>query len=130
MLAPTYASAKNIDPNEAYGRLEAALKNSLGLIEGVQNETWRSVLEAKPNLESDALLDLCSTKMSRRKAYKALKPQRKDEGAFAALTIMMDYGAGVSSGEALDLLESPEGQQMLQRGYKLLGKHLAQEILR
>lgn len=46
----------------------------------------------------------------------------------AALTILMDEGAGLSSGEAFDLLESADGQRMLEAGFAAIGRHLAKQV--
>ena len=129
MLAPTYGAARNIDVNEAYTRLETALRD-LSLIHSLQSTTWQALQEAEPSLSREDLIAKVDKKLSKRRAFKAAKTSRKDEGALTALTVRFDVGAGVSSGEAWDLLESTEGQALLARGVALAGKHLAAELLR
>lgn len=129
MLAPTYAKLKNIDPNEAYTRLESSLRQ-LELIEGLQQATWDALAKAKPDLDDQGRVDLVAKKLSKTRRYKPVTVKSADEGAFIALSVLIDRGAGVGSGEALDLLETPGGQKLLARGFGLIGAHLAKELLR
>jgi hypothetical protein len=129
MLSQTYAAAKNIDPNEAYTRLDVALKD-LKLIEGVQNAIWAAAVAAKPKLDDSALVDLLAKRLDKAKRFKAFKPKRAESGPLAAWTVLVDAGAGYSSGEARDLLYTDEGEKLLAAGFKLIGAHLASEMLR
>ena len=129
MFAPTYARARNIDPNEAYTRLEVALRD-LRLIEGLQQAAWRGLRTRKPALDDGAILDVVSTKLAKRRQYKPVPSGRSSEGAIAALIVLVDLAAGVGSGESYDLIESPEGELLLARGFELTGGHLAGELLR
>jgi hypothetical protein len=128
MLAQTYATAKNIDPNEAYTRLDASLKQ-LRLIEGIQRGIWSALEAKKPNLSPQELVELVAKKLDKKK-FKALKPKRAEEGPLAALTILIDMGAQVSSGEAMDLLDRAEGEKLLREGFRIIGAHIASEMLR
>jgi hypothetical protein len=129
MLAHTYAEARNIDPNEAYTRLDTALRD-LKLIEGVQHAIWNALRALKPDLDDPALVEHVAKRLEKPRRYRAYKPKRADQGALTALTVLVDMGASVSSGEAADLLQSTEGQRLLQRGFALIGEHLAREMLR
>jgi hypothetical protein len=129
MLAQTYATSKNIDPNEAYTRLDTSLKQ-LRLIEGIQKATWSALETKKPDLAPDALVELVAKKLERPKKFKAYKPKRSEEGPLAALTILIDMGASFATGEAMDLLDSPEGEKLLREGFRAIGNHLAGEMLR
>ena len=126
MLAPTYAALRNVDVNEAYGRLEESF-GRLQLIEGVQLGFWRALTEDDERDEA-ALVARVAKRMDKRQRYSAFKPKAKDEGPMAALTILMDEGAGLSSGDAFDLLESSEGQRMLEAGFDVIGRHLAKQV--
>jgi hypothetical protein len=128
MLAPTYALLANVDPNEAYGALEPALKD-IDLISAIQGSIWNALEKEKPG-SADDLLDLVSKKLSKSKKFKAAKTTGKDEGAWIAMGLYLKLYAGVASGEAADLLETDEGQKLLERGFDLLGAHLAKELLR
>lgn len=129
MLAPTYALQKDIDPNEAHGRLATAL-GRLELIEGVQQAIWSALKEKKPDLESAALVEHVQKKLDKPRRFKGLKPKRTEQGPMAALSVLIDVGASVSSGEAMGLLGTPEGERLLQEGFRVVGRHLADEMLR
>lgn len=129
MLAQTYAEARNIDPNEAYTRLDTALRN-LRLIEGVQQGIWAALEAKKPDLAPAELVEAVAKRLSRPKKFKAVKAKSGSEGALAALTVLIDFGASVSSGDAMNLLESPQGEKLLREGFRIIGGHLAAEMLR
>jgi hypothetical protein len=129
MLVSTYAAAKDVDPNDAYGRLDVALRE-LRLIEGLQQGIWHAAIEQKPNLDDSPLVDMLSKRLSKAKRFKPYKPKRADAGAFAAFMVLVDSAAGYSSGDAKDLLQSEQGEKLLQSGFKLVGAHLASEMLR
>lgn len=129
MLAQTYAEARGIDPNDAYRRLDTALAN-LRLIEGVQRGTWEALLAAKPNLDEKAVIEHVEKRLQKPRRFTAWKPKRAEQGASAAVTILIDTASSYSSGEATDLLGTPEGEKMLGQGFRLLGAHLAKQLLR
>lgn len=129
MLAKTYAKLKDIDANDAYRRLEVALRD-LELIEGLQGATWEALHEKKAGVEDAAMVELVAKKLTKPRRFKPASWRANDEGAWLALGVLIDRGAGVSSGEALDLLESSGGQVLLKKGLRLAGQHLAAELLR
>lgn len=127
MLAPTYAQLRNVDVNEAYARLEEAF-GQLRLIEGVRRGFWLALTEDEVGVEESKLVERLGRRMDKRQRYAAFKPSRRDEGPMAALTILMDEGAGLASGEAFDLLGSEDGQRMLESGFRVIGRHLAKQV--
>lgn len=129
MMAPTYAKLKNIDPNEAYTRLEGSLRQ-LPLIEGLQKATWDALADTKEDLNEEALVELVAKKLGKPRRFKPATVKTADEGAWIALSVLMDQGAGVGNGEAMDLLDTPGGQKLLKSGFGLAGRHLAKELLR
>lgn len=131
MIAPTYARLKNLDPNEAYTRLEAALAN-MRLLDQVQQAVWRGLESERAGMDEPQMVAHLEKRLSKKKGkrFKPVPFARKDEGAGIALTVAFDRGAGVASGEAIDLLESPGGQALFDRALELLGQHLAKELLR
>lgn len=129
MMAQTYAAVSKVDPNEAYTRLESSLKD-LELIEAIQGVLWDAITESKPDASQEQILDLITKKQSKPRKFRAPKIAGKDEGAWVALGLYLDLYAGVASGEAADLLETDQGQKLLERGLDLLGAHLAKEVLR
>jgi hypothetical protein len=129
MLAQTYGEVRNIDPNEAHLRLDTALSD-VRLIEEIQIATWNALANARPKLDPDQLTELVAKKLARTRTFKALKPPRSAEHGLAALAVAIDGRVGVSSGEALDLLETKQGQALMKSGIKLVGEHLAKSILK
>lgn len=129
MLAPTYAKLKNIDPNDAYRRLTSACRDYEWL-DGLQQYTWEALKAARPEWEDETIVDRVEKKLSKSRRYRAATWKAAEEGAWIAWSVLVDQGAGVASGEALDLIETPVGQQLLQTGFELVGAHLAKEMLR
>ncbi|MEQ8274111.1 MAG: hypothetical protein RMA76_06010 [Deltaproteobacteria bacterium] len=129
MVTPTYAKAKNLDLNEAYYRLEDALKD-LQLIEGLQYAIWDALVADHPDEDETQIVERVRKKTAKKKRFKSASWRAKDEGAMVAFSILVDRGAGRSSGEALDLLETDAGQQLLARGFEIVGAHLAKELVR
>lgn len=129
MLAPTYAELRDVDLNEAAERCDAASRH-LPLLEGLQRETWTALAAARANLDDERLLDKVSDKLAKNKRWQPIKKKRSDEGPLYAVVVQIDSAAGVSSGEAYSLLESPEGHRLLERGIAVLGAHFAKELLR
>ena len=129
MLAPTYGEARNIHPNEAYERLEASLRY-LDLIEALQNGIWRALCELRPSSSPEDLVKRAEGRLAKRRLFKPALTKRADVGAWAALTVRIDLGAGVGSGEAYGLLDTPDGARLLSQGIELISTHLAKEILR
>lgn len=129
LVTPTYAKVKNIDPNDAYRYLEDALKD-LELIEGLQYATWDALVADHPDEDETEIVERVRKKMTRKKKFKSAPWRAKDEGAMTAFGILVDRGAGHASGEALDLLETDAGQQLLARGFAIVGAHLAKELVR
>ncbi|MCA9550878.1 MAG: hypothetical protein KC933_12665 [Myxococcales bacterium] len=129
LVAPTYAKLKNLDPNEAYQRLEQALRD-LSLLDQIQQATWRAAEAEKAGMDEAALVEHIAKRLAKNKKFKAAPMKSVDEGEWVALSVALDAGAGVASGEARDLLDSPGGQALLRKGMARLGAHLAKELLR
>jgi hypothetical protein len=48
----------------------------------------------------------------------------------AAVVLLIDAGAGVATAEAWGVLESADGARFLEDGFRVVGAHLAKELLR
>lgn len=130
MLTATYALARNVDPLEAAQRLDEALRH-LRLIEGLQRGTFAGLRAAKPNLDDDALMELVLKKLGKKaKRWQPLKPKAADDAAVAAVILLVDAGAGMASADAWGMMESAEGARFLERGFAVIGAHLARELTR
>lgn len=131
MIAPTYAKVKNLHPNEAYAQLEAALAD-MRLLDQVQQAVWRGLESERAGMDEPQIIAHLEKRLAKKKGkrFKPLTWRTKDEGAIVALCVAFDRGAGVASGEAIDLLLSPGGQDLFEAGLAALGSHLAKELLR
>ena len=128
MLTETYALARNIDLDESYHRLETALGN-LRLIQGLQDGVWKGMHEIREGTESAKLIDRAAKRLERRKKFKAIRIRHKDEGSWAAVTILIDMSSGFSTGEAIGMLDTPEGGKLLEQGFEFLGHALAKTLV-
>ena len=79
--------------------------------------------------KSETLRDCPDKKTARRKIFKPWRPRRAQEGAWAAVCVMIEQGAGVSTGEAMGLLDTDEGRALLQEGLQHLGDFIAEQML-
>lgn len=129
MMASTYAETRNVEPNEAYERLIESLKDAK-LISALQHGIWSAAVAMKPKLDDSELVDQLAKKVNRAKRFQPLKPKRTESGALAAVMVLIDMGSGYSTGEARDLIHTEEGEKLVAAGCKLVGKHLAGEMLR
>jgi len=129
MMASSYALARNIDPNEAADRLDEAMRQ-IKLADGLQRGAWMGLMRLKPDLDEAALMERVQKKLSKNKRWQPIKAAAREDGAFAAVILLIDVGAGVAAGEAWDMLESSEGAKFLEKGFALIGAHLAKELLR
>lgn len=128
-LAPTFARVRGLDPNEAYLRLEAAL-GAVALLAPLQQGAWAVLEERKPEASDAERVAWLEKRLSRSKRFQPAAVRSADEGAWLAWTLRIDRAAGAASGEAADLLETPEGRRLEARGADLAGHHLGRELVR
>ena len=128
MLTETYALARNIDLDESYHRLETALSN-LRLIQGLQDGVWNGMHELRPETDTHKLITRATKRLEKRKKFKGIRIRYKDEGAWAAVTILIDMNSGFSTGEAIGMLDTPEGANLLEQGFQMLGLALAKTLV-
>ncbi|MBI4821642.1 MAG: hypothetical protein HY791_35600 [Deltaproteobacteria bacterium] len=126
IVAPTYASMRFVDVNEAYGRMEEALQNS-ELCDRIAKATWLAYRGAHEELSDDKVLERARKRVFRKKRFVA--PKRSgEEGAWAAVLVRIDIGAGLAGGEGFELLATEEGRALEERGLAKLGEHIAKQI--
>jgi hypothetical protein len=128
MVAPTLSALQLLDVNEAYLRLEDSLRK-LELISGLQEAIWTACRSRRPKLDDEKLTELVEKKAAKKKAYTPLPRTKREEGPMAAFTLLVDEAAGFTAGDAFDLLESEAGAKMLNRGFALIGDHLAKQLV-
>jgi|GEM_PF-2780510 len=128
ILTETYAIARNLDLDDAYSRLEIAFRSEQ-LLSGFQSSIFEGMTRLRPNENIDKLIQRAVKRAGRRKKFRALRIRRKDEGGWAALMIKIEMQAGFSTGEAIGMLDTPEGAALLQRGFNVLGHEIAQILV-
>ncbi|MBI2378336.1 MAG: hypothetical protein HYV07_30330 [Deltaproteobacteria bacterium] len=127
MLAPAYASMRLVDVNEAYGRMEDAVQ-STELCDRIARATFLAYRAAHEELSDEKLLERARKRLLKKKRFGPPKVSRADEGAWAAVLVRLDVGAGMSGGEGFELLATEEGRSLEERGLARLGAHLAKQI--
>jgi len=128
MLTETYAVARNLTLDESYQRLETALSN-LRLIQGLQGGVWKGIHQLRPETSSDKLIERATKRAAKRKKFKAVRISSRDEGPWAALMILIEMNAGFSTGEAMGMLDTPEGAELLEQGFEMIGRALAKTLV-
>jgi len=129
LVAPTYASEKQVELNDAAEALIEGLR-APRVIEPLQRATWAALVEAKPKLDDDGILDLVERHLAKSRRYKPMAPKRAERPGLAAVILSVDEAAGLATQASAAILEAPEGQRFLTDGSMALGRHLAAELLR
>jgi hypothetical protein len=126
-LAPTYAKAAQVDPEEAEDRLLRAFANQRVLDE-VYGGLSAALAEAKgARTTEDELVDKLSAGVqARRGRVRAaeLTP------AISAVLVLVNVELGEAPERMRDTLQAPKGRALLQEGLKALGAHLVKELIR
>ena len=124
ILTETYAVARNLDLDEAYSRLETAFGNGQ-LLRGFHAGIYDGISRLRPKESMDKLLQRAAKRVARRKKFRALRIPRKSEGGWAALMVKIEMQAGYSTGEAMGMLDTAEGAELLEQGFQMLGYEIA-----
>jgi len=128
-LAPTFARVRALDPNDAYLRLESALA-AVELLHPLQQAAWTVLVERKPDRPDGERIAWLAKRLERPKRFRPPGRNAAEEGAWLAWTLRIDRAAGAASGEAADLLDTPEGRRLEAHGTALAGRHLGAELTR
>jgi hypothetical protein len=128
MLTETYAVARNLTLDESYHRLETSLSN-LRLIQGLQDAIWKGMHQLRPDTSSNKLIERAAKRATNRKRFKAIRISGRDEGPWAALIILIEMNAGFSTGEAMGMLDTPQGAELVERGFEVIGRALAKTLV-
>lgn len=127
LLAPTYASARGVDEEEASERLARALA-----IPAALDDVYRGISEALagaqgPRTAEDALMDRLSAGVVARRAR--AKAAAATPAVSAAL-VRLDVEIGHAPEGMRATLASPRGRALLDEGLRALGAHLVKELLK
>jgi hypothetical protein len=125
-LWPTCAAAFNIDDDDAFGRMERAMKGPLH--DDILAATWEVLTRPAVRPTDDELLETVAA---------VLKKRGEKPGKVASLTpgwnaflVLADVRAGTASEDAQRLISSEAGRARAAAGLADVGKHLAAELTR
>ncbi len=127
LLCPTYATALNVDDEDAHERLTRALESA-----ELQNELYESLElalhEAQgPRTDGDALLDKLSKSVQARRGR--VKPAAATP-ALSAVLVRVNLEIGLAPETLWNTLSSEKGRAMYDAGLHALAVHLVKELLR
>lgn len=125
-LAPTYASAHDVDDDEAVQRLQLALRGRL--FDDLLSYAWQAIGARYPRLDEGKLLDKVAATLRDRPQ----RPGRKAKPgpAWSAFLVLVDLEAGIAGDSARRVLETEQGRKMMELGLGDAGQHLAAELMR
>ena len=127
MLAPTYAKAAQVDPEEAEERLLRAFGNQR-ILDEVYGGLSAALAKAKgPRTTDDELVDKLSAGVQARrgKVHAAnLTP------AVSAVLVLVNVELGQAPEMMRDALQGEKGQALLREGLETLGSHVVKEVIR
>jgi len=127
ILAPTYASARGVDEEEALERLGRALAVPAALddVYGGISDALRAA--QGPRTSEDALVDkLSAGVVARRSRAKAAEATP----AISAALVRLDVEIGLAPDAMRDMLATPRGRALLDEGLRALGAHLVKDLLK
>ncbi len=127
ILAPTYATARGVDEEEASERLARALAVPAAL-----DDVYRGISGALrdaqgPRTSPDALVDKLSAGVVARRGR--AKPAEATPAISAAL-VRLDLEIGLAPEAMRATLATPRGSALLEEGLRALGAHLVKDLLR
>ncbi len=126
-LAPTYAKAAQVDPEEAEDRLLRAFA-SQRVLDQIYQGLSAALAEAKGSRTTeDELIDKLSTGVqarSRKVRAAELTP------AVSAVLVLVNVEVGQAPEMMREAIQGGKGQALLQEGLKALGAHLVKELIR
>ena len=127
LLAPTYASARGVDEEEAAERLTRALAApaALDAVYGGLTEALRAA--QGPRTSEDQLVDRLSAGVVARRGRARAAP---GTAAISAALVRLDLEIGLAPDAMRDTLASPRGKALLDEGLRALGAHVVKDLLR
>ncbi len=127
LLAPTYASARAVDEEEATERLSQALAVPSALDDLYRGISAALVDTQGPRTREDALMDrLSAGVVARRNRVKPLA----STAAVSAVLVRLDLEIGLVAEQMRATLETPRARALLEEGLRAVGAHLVKELLR
>lgn len=125
-LVALYAEPHHLEFEEAFIRLDAALKGTL--MPRLLDATWDALTVLKPKLSEEVLLENVAKHLADRPNRQGkTKPLTPDLSAFL---VLLDLEAGTATEAVRRVMESKEGLKGAERGLAEGGRFLADELLR
>jgi hypothetical protein len=126
-LAPTYAKAAQVDPEEAEDRLLRAFA-SQRVLDQIYDGLSAALAEAKgPRTTEDELIDKLSAGVQARRG----KVRAADlTPAVSAVLVLVNVEVGQAPEMMREAIQAGKGRALLQEGLKALGAHLVKELIR
>ncbi len=127
IVAPTYASAANVDFDEAHERMERAVGTQRivdALYQGLSDALYE---KQGARTSEDELIDKLSEGIQKRRSR--VKAAPLTPGLSAAM-VMLNLELGYAPEMMRNALNEPKGQKLLQDGLRQLGAHLLKELIR
>jgi hypothetical protein len=127
VIAPTYAKAAQVDPDEAEDRLQRALA-----IQRIADELYGGIsaalAEARgPRTSEDEELDKLSAGVQKRRSR--VRAAELTPGVSAVL-VSINLELGHAPEMMRDALRGEKGAALLQQGVREIGAHLVRELIR
>jgi hypothetical protein len=125
IVAPTYASAANVDFDEAHERMERAVGTQRivdALYQGLSDALYE---KQGARTSEDELIDKLSEGIQKRRSRVKAAPLTP---AISAAMVMLNLELGYAPEMMRNALSEPKGQKLLQDGLKQLGAHVIKEL--
>lgn len=127
LLAPTYATARGVDEEEASERLARALAVPAALDDVYRGISAALAAAKGPRTSEDALVDKLSAGVVARRA-RAKAAQATP--AISAALVRLDLEIGLAPDAMRATLATPRGSALLDEGLRALGAHVVKDLLR
>ncbi|MGC4119442.1 MAG: hypothetical protein QM765_33720 [Myxococcales bacterium] len=125
LLTPTYATAQNVDDEEAHDRMAHALTDP-ELLDDLYWGLSEALLAQQGKRTEDALMDSLAKRVSARKGR--LAPATSPE--IAAVLVRINLLLNLAPESMRALLSTEKGKAALDKGLRALGTHLVKELLK
>lgn len=128
-LAPSYAVAVNRLPGEVLDEIRSGLREA-NLHLPVLEAMWKAMGQLRPRLDQTALLEKLASAMTRTASGpRPMAAEERVRNGMNTLFAFVDVNVGRASETARAVLESQEGQRMLQKSVDVTGRFLADRVL-
>ena len=125
LLTPTYATAQNVDDEEAHDRLSRALTDP-ELLDDLYWGLSEALTAARGRRTDDAMMDTLAKRVSARKGRLAAATGPEISAAMVRINLLLN----LAPESMRSVLQSEKGKAALAKGLRALGTHLVRELLK